>query len=718
MEDAFKQFVDSPRYRPMTRSEIAGALRLPPDARRDLRALLRRLQASGEIVLLRKNRWSRPDAGRTVTGDLVVHARGVGTIDDPSRPDAEIRIDPSDLRNAIHGDRVVVERLSGAAAGRGRRRRPESSVLRGRVRRVLERRHAVLAGLVKQTAYYWYLIPASPRFPETVRIREFAPGVRREDGRMASVELDPWEPGAAMLTGRVVEDLGRPDGPGVDMTVLLRQHGLSETFPRAVGDEVSRIAAHPDAQPAGEGRRDLRSLAAFTIDPVDAKDFDDAVSLGRRPDGRWDLHVHIADVAHYVAPDGAVDREARERGTSVYLVDRTLTMLPRDLTTDVCSLRPDADRLCHTVRMTVEPDGRVAGEETFRSVIRSRARLDYDRVQAFLSGADERAVDDGLHAVLRDMAALAARMRALRLDAGALAFNVPEVRVELDPDGRVAAIRRRGADEAYGLIEEFMLAANRAVARRMSRARVPALYRIHEPPDEEQWAGMADALAELGIHGFAPDGPSLNALVARVAGSPIEYPVAVAILRHMKRAVYSPRCAAHFGLAFKPYTHFTSPIRRYPDLVVHRILCALESGDAPPYDHAEAARIASHASRMERAAQEAERESVDLKRIAYYRDRLDRGDTGPHPAVVTGTIPRGLLVEVIATLQRGLVPAHYLRGGRASRMAPGHTLEVDIARVDVHRRLVDFRPSGAPSDAERAPGPARSRRDRRAQRMR
>jgi ribonuclease R len=717
LEDAFKQFVDAPRYRPMTRSEIAGALRLPSGQRRELRALLRRLQTAGEIVLLRKNRWARPDAGRTVTGDLSVHARGYGTVDDPEHPGAEIRIDPGDLRNAIHGDRVVVERLSGGAAARGRRRRPAGPPeARGRIRRVVERRHPVLAGLVKQTAYYWYLIPAHPRFPGTVRIREFAPGVRREDGRMAAVELDAWNPAAPLLAGRAVEDLGRPDEPGVDMAVLLRQHNLTMEFPRAVGDEVRRLSPQVSA-PDLDGRRDLRALPSVTIDPADAKDFDDAVSLAPRADGRWDLHVHIADVAHFVPAGGAVDREARERGTSVYLVDRTLTMLPRDLTTDVCSLRPDADRLCHTVRMVLDPAGLVVEEETFPSVIRSRARLDYDTVQALLAGGTQDAVDGDLRAVLRDMGVLAARMRGLRLAAGALAFNVPEVRIELDSAGRVAAIHRRGADEAYGLIEEFMLAANRAVARRMSRARVPALYRIHEPPDDEQWAGMADALAGLGVHGFAPDSASLNGLVSRVSGTPIEYPVAVAILRHLKRAEYSPRCAGHFGLAFKPYTHFTSPIRRYPDLVVHRILCALESGAEPPYGHDEIARIAVHASRTERAAQEAERESVDLKRIGHYRDLLDRGETGPLPAVVTGVIPRGLLVEVVATLQRGLIPGHYLRGGRASRASPGQALDVDLVRVDTHRKLVDFRPSEA-REAVRAPGDREPPRGRRRQRMR
>lgn len=695
LEEAIKHFVASPGYRPMTRSELAAALCLPPALRRDLRARLRDLQARGELVLLRKNRWARPDSGRLVTGDLAVHARGHGTVEDPDRPGEEIRIEPEDLRQAIHGDRVVVERLSDRPAGRSRQRRfARDTGARGRVSRVVERRHAAIAGLLKRTSHYWYLIPANARFPETVRIRDAAPGVRREDGHMAVVELDPWNPKATMLTGRLVEDLGRPDAPGVDMAVLLRQNNLVEAFPRQALEEARRLSPHI-APSAMEGRRDLRGLAAVTIDPVDAKDYDDAVSLALRPDGAWELHVHIADVAHHVGPSGAIDREARARGTSVYLVDRSIPMLPRDLTADICSLLPDTDRLCHTVRLVLDPGGRVQEEETFRSVIRSRARLDYDTVQTFLSGAGGSVVPADLGAALHDMAGLAARMRRLRLDAGALAFNVPEVRLDLDADGRVASIRRRGAAEAYNLIEEFMLAANRAVARRMSRARVPALYRIHEPPDEAQWAGMAEALAVLGVSGFAPDSAHLNDLVARVAGEPVEYPVALAILRHLKRAEYSPRCAVHFGLAFKPYTHFTSPIRRYPDLVVHRILCALESGAPPPYSHAGIDDIARHASRMERAAAEAERESVDLKRIRYYRDLLDRGETGPHPAVVTGTIPRGLLVEIVATLQRGLVPSHALHGGRATRLTPGQSLDVELARVDLHRRLVDFRLSGA-----------------------
>ncbi len=712
MEDAFKQFIDSPRYRPMTRSELAAALHVPPDGRRDLRALLRRLEAAGEIVLLRKNRWARPDSGRLVTAELSVHARGHGTVDDPDRPGVEIRIEPEDLHNAIHGDRVVVERIPGRGSRRhGRPRALDESTARGRIRRVIERRHDVLAGLVKRTAYSWYLIPSNPRFPATVRIRDAASGIRREDGRMAAVRLDPWDPSAALLAGRLVEDLGMPDAPGVDMAVLLRQHNLSEGFPEDVRDAARQASAGVSASEM-EGRRDLRGMAAFTIDPVDAKDFDDAVSLDRRPDGSWVLHVHIADVAHYVEPGGAIDREARARGTSVYLVDRTLTMLPRDLTTDVCSLKPGVDRLSHTARMILDADGRVLEEDTFSSVIHSHARLTYDTVQAFLAGGDGRDIPADVQPALRNMGGLARRMRDLRLHDGAMAFNVPEVRIELDPDGRVSAIRRRGAAEAYNLIEEFMLAANRAVARRMSRARVPALYRIHEPPDEEQWAGMAEALDKLGVRGFAPDGASLNDLVAGIAGTPVEYPAAVAILRHLKRAEYSPRCASHFGLAFKPYTHFTSPIRRYPDLVVHRILGAIETGRMPPYSHDEIGAIAAHSSRTERAAAEAERESVDIKRIQYYRDMLERGPAGPLPAVVTGIIPRGWLVEIVATLQRGLIPIHCLRGGRTSRAAPGHAIDVEVIGVDTHRKLVDFRPAGeAPASRPRrgAGRPARQR---------
>lgn len=707
LREAVKQLLDRPDYRPMTRHEIAAALRLPPDLRSSLRATLRELQGAGEAVCLRKNRWSRPDAGRHVVGELSVHIRGHGTVTcDDGRQ--EFRVEARDLRGAVSGDLVAVEPLHLRAG---------PAPAPARVVRVIERRRERVPGLLKETRFYWYLIPEDPRFGGTVRVTDFADGLRPADHQMAVARLDPWNPHAVQPTGRVEEILGPPDAPGVDMRALMSRFNLTAAFPPdAEAEAAGRTAAHPAAD--RRERRDLRSLPACTIDPADARDFDDAVSIGRLPGGRWEVHVHIADVAAYVPPGSAIDREARLRGTTVYLVDRALTMLPPHLTADVCSLRPHEDRLCHSVRLVLEPDGRVVEEETFPSVIRSAARLDYDQVQRFIEGRGDSEIPATLRPHIADLHRLARILRERRMREGALDFMVPEVRCIVDADGEVTGIRPRGATEAYQLIEEFMLLANRCVAGVLMRARVPAMYRIHEPPDDDQWARMNEMLFELGAGPVRPDGRELSRLARGAAGTPLAYAVAMAILRNLKRAVYSPTCAVHFGLACRPYTHFTSPIRRYPDLVVHRILRAIEDRAPPPYGHAEIAAVARHSTRMEREADEAERESVEMKRIGYYRRLLDRGETGPFDAVVAHVLPRGLIVEIPATLQRGLVPAELLRpGGRGARRPAGgwrigSELKVEVIRVDTYRKLVDFRPAAMP-DARPAAEPRHGPRARR-----
>lgn len=693
LERAFKRFISDPSYRPMTRRELAAAMGLSLEQRRALRDVLRRMQAAGDLVLLRKNRWALPDAGGRFVGELSVDARGDGWVTDRDHPERVARIPSDDLRCAVPGDRVCVE-WAGRPGGRLPIGPPERRP--ARIVRVVERLRPVVTGLLKQGRHYWYVIPSTIRYPSNVHVLGFADGVASRDGRLVAIELAAWSPSATRLEGRVVEDLGLPGDPAAEICALIRRVGLVDSFPHPAVAEARAVARA--ARSAGfEGRRDLRDTAAFTIDPMDAKDFDDAVAVARRNDGGWDLYVHIADVARYVPPHSAVDREARSRGTSVYLADRTLTMLPPDLTADVCSLGPDRDRLCRTIRFHIAADGRVVDEEFYPSVIRSRARLNYDEVSDFLAGGDPPGVPRELRDSIVEMARLAAILRRRRIAGGALAFTLPEVRCELDASGRVAGFRRRGADDAYALIEEMMLLANRAVARRMARANGPAIYRIHDAPDDRQWEDMREALSELGLRSFAPSSHGLNALLRSLDGTPLQPIAAMTVLRHLKRAMYSTRCGSHFGLAVRPYTHFTSPIRRYPDLVVHRLLDAIENGRPPPHGHDDVETIAAHATWTERRADEAERESVDLKRIEFYRDLLARGDTGPWPAVVVGRASRGVLVELEDTLQRGLVPDHFLRG----RPTPGARLMVELLRIDERRRLVDFRPEAR---AARRPG--------------
>ena len=719
LESRIKQLLDAPGYRPLNRREIAARLGLEGEGRRDLRRALRGMETRGEAVCLRKNRWSGPAPSRRVTGVFEVSRQGLGRVRSDETPARVFLVAPADWRHAVHGDRVVVipqgvrtRRRAGGAAG------SSEDVPAGHIARVLDRPHGVVAGTLKRTPYYWYLIPDDPRFPFTVRLRaDDTLAGRFVDGHMATVRLDAWDPRAAHLSGAATEVLGAPDRPGADVLCVMRRHGIDESFDSAALAEQDRFATVPsDAD--REGRRDLRDTTTFTIDPADARDFDDAVSLRPLPGGGWEAGIHIADVSHYVRPGSALDREAAHRGTSVYLVDRTITMLPPHLTADVCSLRPGIDRLCHSVLVNLDAGGCVTEVATTPSVIRSRARLNYEEVQSLIDGTPSAVLPLELRPVLLSMHRMAQRWRRRRLEAGALEFDVPEVRCRLDATGHVIAVERRGSREAYRLIEEFMLQANRAVALRLARSRYPALYRIHEAPDDEQWSRMKTELAEIGVSLRGCTGPAVNAAVESVAGSPIEYPVSLIILRCLKRALYSPRCLPHFGLAFQPYTHFTSPIRRYPDLVVHRLLKSVEGSRPPPYSHAEVEAIARATSRREQEADEAERESVEVKRIAYYRRLMDARQAAPMKAVVVGRIPKGWLVEVPDTLQRGLVAFTWLDacgGGRrdASRRSRrawtiGSTVEVELARVDAYRRLVDFKPARM----EAADGGRRAHRNR------
>lgn len=674
--------------RALSLREIAKALGDAAPRKAQLRALVRALEARGEIVRRRGNRWAAPAGGaRQFTATLRLGAHGGWLLDETAGRRVAF-VPGTALNRALDADRVLAE-----PTGHPRRRGAGARLPEAHIVRVLERRRSVLTGLLQRGPGYWYVIPDDARIPENVRVRDFD-GVTPRPHQRVAVRLDPWTPGAALLSGVVTEDLGPADAPETRRRALRRRHGLTAEFPEDARAETHCARRRSEALWEDAWRRDLRDQQAVTIDPADARDFDDAVFLRPLPTGGWDLFVHIADVGHYVAPDSAIDREARARGTTVYLVESAITMLPADLTTDVCSLQPEKDRLCRTVRVRLASDGAPVEQETFPSVIRSRARLNYDEVQRVLEGADD-VLPSGLTSALREMGIVAALRRQRRLAAGALDLATPEVRFILGPDGEIADIRPRGCDTAYHLIEEFMLLANETVARTLSAAGVPTLYRIHEEPDEDQWSQMEAELAELGLTLRERTRERLNALLASVAGQPRQTVVHLAVLRNLKRAVYSAHRAPHFGLALTYYTHFTSPIRRYPDLIVHRQLAALESGRPPPYAPAELSRLAAHCSERERAADEAEAESVEEHRIAWLARRLRCGDVGPFDSIVTGLTARGPLVELRDSLQRGLLrlpPEGARRRGRPRPRALriGDVVRVELLRVDERRRWVDF----------------------------
>lgn len=723
LERRLVHFMQSAEYQPMKQHELAGALRVDRSRRREIRGALRSLEAKGKIVRLRKNRYALPDQAHTVAGELSLHPSGFGFVIRSEPGEEDIFIPARQTGVALHGDwvQVVITRSGGSKSAPKRRRRRhqnDSDDVKGpsgRIVKVLERRCTRMAGLLKVTPQYRYVIPDSTRMLQNIHVQSVdAAAKSASDNHYVVVELLPWENPRAAIPGRIVEDLGPADTPGVEIKSLIRAHGFDEAFPDKV-ESASRRLRPGKAVTADADRKDLREEILFTIDPEDARDFDDAVALSRLPDGNWLLSVHIADVSAYVAADSTIDKEASQRGTSVYLVDRVITMLPRHLTESVCSLSPEDERLAHTVRMTLAPCGKLVDVETFPSRIRSSARLNYDQVQKLLVEGTGIGVSEEIQEMLKNMGALSATLRERRARHGSILFDMPEVRCVLDESGKPIDIVPRQSFTAYHLIEEFMLMANQAVAMKLANNGYPAIFRIHEPPDEGQWERIGADLGALGYSIPSLSRDAINEVAATVEGKPEAHIVNLAVLRNLNRAVYSEHRAEHFGLAFSHYLHFTSPIRRYPDLIVHRLLKALERGERPSYRPDELERLAAHCSRMEREAADAELESVELKRIEYYAAQLEEGKIGPYPALVTGMNGKGLLVELPRTLQRGMVPFSLLHQdhyrvntdrnravGSRTRHAwkIGDVLDVELLRVDKARKRIDF----APVQAERRRG--------------
>ena len=733
LERRLVNLMQSAGYQPLKQHELLRALKMKSVTGQDIRHALKSLEGRGEITRLRKNRYALPSRDNQLIGDLSVHPDGFGFVTQLEGDD--IFIPARMMHNALHGDRVEVIITRSAQARRAKQRqakktdRPDLS--RGQIARVIERRCTRLAGLYKKAARYAYVIPDSPRVALNIHVQKLASSAEQaKDGHKVIVELNDWPDPRDALTGVIVEDLGPADDPGVAMASLIRARELNESFPVSVEKSAKRMKAGRSTI-ADSNRRDLRDEFLFTIDPEDARDFDDAVSLKTLPDGQWQLGVHIADVATYVEADSYIDKEAQQRATSVYLVDRVIQMLPRHLTEHVCSLVPHEERFAHTIRMTISPRGQLMSMESFPSRIKSAARLTYDEVQAHLTGQTPEKITPPLGEALTQMDKLASLLRRRRARKGSILFEMPEVRCVLNENGLPTDIVPRISFRAYHLIEEFMLIANQAVALKLSEHGYPTLYRIHEPPDDEQWERMAADLASLGFTLADTTSKDMNKVADAVADSPLAHIINLAMLRNLKRATYSGQRAEHFGLAFSHYLHFTSPIRRYPDLITHRVLKALEQGEPPPYSKREIASIAEHCSRMEREAQEAEQESVELKRIEYYARQLEEGAIGPWQAVITGMNGRGLQVELLDTLQRGLIPFSRLRDdhyainaqrnqavGRRTRnkWKLGDVASVELLRVDTARKQIEFSLAETNESDESTSSPRRRARSRKRRR--
>ncbi len=698
------QLMATDHYRPMKQHELAQALHVESKEQRGaFRHALYALEEAGKIVRLRKNRWSLPDVENQVIGTLKFMAKGSAFFSPEQAGEPDVYISEKNTGTAFPGDKVSIEVYHSEYAARQRERRGQGNTLaEGRVVRVLERASNQTVGLLHHTPYYSYITPDAAGFKHDVRIDNTQDIPKNHK---VLVQLDDWIDPYKPLTGTILEDLGPMNAPGVDVDSLLRSAGIEEEFPAEVIAEADQLSDEISVEQL-RGRRDLRKAIIFTIDPETAKDYDDAISIEPHPDGGWLLGVHIADVSTFVQPGTLIDQEAYRRGNSIYLVDRAVMMLPRELTTKVCSLNPNRDHLTHSVELHLSPNGEILDYESFPAVIHSKARLTYSQAQQFIDGAFDHGIPEIIIQRLKNLCPLVKKMRAERVENGSVEINTPEIEIKLDARGKVKKMTPRSeSKEAYQLIEECMLLANRAVAEILLASERPAVYRIHDEPDEEQWAAMGMELQALGIPKLPQTRPEINEAIKLAAGTPVEYTANLAILRNFKRAEYSTTQIGHFGLGFTDYPHFTSPIRRYPDLLVHRLLKAVETGIPLSISKEQIEGISKHCNETERKAAELERQSIDTKRMGYYAQIMNQSPDTQLKGYIVSIKGKGMIVELPDSLQRGMVTFASItsdwleanpemtqaktRGGKV-KYTIGDQVDVVLANVDAARGFVDF----------------------------
>jgi ribonuclease R len=691
----------APDYRPLDRNEIARALGCQGRERVNVHRTLRELEHAGEIVRIRKNRYVLPSEADLITGKLSIHQAGYGFLVPEKSGEPDTFVAAENTGTAMNGDRVVVRisrdvpprRAKGGAARVGQR-------TEGRVIRILERARDTIVGTLQHSKNFYYVVPDDPRIVHDVYVqgaKERAANV----GDKVVVRLEPWESRHVNPEGEILEVLGPATAPGVDMLSILRKYNLPTEFPKTVLDEANRIPKSVEHRMI-DGREDLRDKFIVTIDPDDARDFDDAIDVDKINDEGWKLGVHIADVSAYVTPNSALDREARQRGNSVYLPDRVIPMLPERLSNGVCSLNPGVDRLTFSVSIEFDKNGRARNARFARSVIRSAKRLSYKEAYAILQSKPNGELSRRLHTAWE----LASLLRRRRFEHGSLDLDFPEVKVYVDPAGKPIRLERVENDESHQLIEEFMLAANEAVARELRHRSLATIYRVHEDPDPEKLGEYREFILSFGYKvGDLSHRKEVQRFLASIRGKPEEQALKIGLLKSLKRARYAAQPLGHYGLAKANYLHFTSPIRRYADLVVHRTLAERNVSRRSKIDIGQLESLAEHISDTERNAADAEIESVRLKKLQFFQRQLEERNPQVFRAAIVDVRNYGLVVELPDAVVTGLVHVSALTddfyrfdaaqrrliGRRTNRRyAVGDEIRVFVARVDTFKQQIDF----------------------------
>ncbi|KKK39410.1 ribonuclease R [Mesobacillus campisalis] len=698
--DRLLHYMKDEAYKPLTIQELEEAFGIEDSAtfKEFVKALVV-MEERGLVVRTRSNRYGLPEKMNLVRGKLTGHAKGFAFVipEEPGMDD--IFIPPNETNNAMHGD-IVLARVSSTSSGQRRE---------GTIVRIIERGVQQIVGTYTESKHFGFVIPDDKKFASDIFIPKEA-SMGAVEGHKVVVTLTSYPDGRKSAEGEVVSILGHKNDPGVDILSVIHKHGLPMEFPPEVLQQANETPDEIDESELAN-RRDLRDEVIVTIDGADAKDLDDAVTVTRLENGNYKLGVHIADVSYYVQEGSPIDVEAAERATSVYLVDRVIPMIPHRLSNGICSLNPKVDRLTLSCSMEISPEGEVVDHEIFQSVIKTTERMTYHDVNLILVDKDEevRSRYESLVPMFEMMEELAAILRGKRMGRGAIDFDFKESKVLVDENGHPSDVVLRERSVAERLIEEFMLVANETVAEHFHWMEVPFIYRIHEDPKEDKLRRFFEFITNFGylVRGTANSvhPKALQAIIEEVQGKPEEMVISTVMLRSMQQAKYFEESLGHFGLSTEFYTHFTSPIRRYPDTIVHRLIRTyLIEGKIDQHTkekwNAQLPEIAKHSSDMERRAVEAERETDELKKAEYMEDKIGVEYDG----IISSVTNFGMFVELPNTIE-GLVHVSYMtddyyryderhfamigeRTGNVFRI--GDEITVRVVKVNKEERSIDF----------------------------